>query len=73
MLRRNILANAGNIREALQIEQPTNPAAECLGLIRSIAKSNQLGIDDIRKLLEVNETDYFSVRTLRVLPKEGFE
>lgn len=70
LLRRNLLANVGNIREALKLEQPTNPAAECLGLIRSIAAANQLGIEDLRRMLESNEAPPVSNRTLRILPKE---
>lgn len=67
LLRRNLLANVGNIREALRLEQPTNPAAECLGLIRSIAAANQLGIEELRCMLESDELAAVPLRTLRVL------
>lgn len=70
LLRRNLLANVGNIREALKPEQPVNPAAECLGLIRSIAAANQLGIEDLRHMLEFNEAPVVPDRKLRILPKE---
>lgn len=70
LLRRNLLANTGNIREALRLEQPTNPAAECLGLIRAIAAANQLGIEDIRRMMETGDISAISARTLRMLPME---
>lgn len=68
LLRRNLLANAGNIREALRLEQPANPAAECLGLIRAIAAANQLGIEDIRRMIETGDVSAIPARTLRMLP-----
>lgn len=70
LLRRNLLANTGNIREALRLEQPTNPAAECLGLIRSIAAANQLGIEDIRQMMETGDIGAVPARTIRMLPLE---
>lgn len=70
LLRRNLLANTGNIREALRMEQPTNPAAECRGLIRSIAAAHSLGIEDIRRMMEHSDVESIPARTLRLLPQE---
>lgn len=70
LLRRNLLANTGNIREALRMEQPTNPAAECRGLIRSIATAHSLGIEDIRRIMEHSDVESTPARTLRLLPSE---
>lgn len=70
LLRRNILANTGNIREALRMEQPTDPAAECRGLIRSLAAAHKLGIEDIRRMMDGTEVDAIPARTLRLLPAE---
>jgi len=70
LLRRNLLANTGNIREALRMEQPTNPAAECRGLIRSIAAAHKLGIEDIRRMMDGGAVDAIPARTLRLLLSE---
>jgi hypothetical protein len=70
LLRRNLLANTGNIREALRMEQPTNPAAECRGLIRSIAAAHKLGIEDIRRMMDGGAADAIPARELRLLPSE---
>lgn len=70
LLRRNLLANTGNIREALRMEQPTNPAAECRALIRSIAAAHKLGIEDIRRMMDGTEVGAIPARTLRLLPAE---
>lgn len=52
LLRRRLLANAGNIREALSSEQSANPAAECLGLLRSIMAAQSLTLNDLKDMLE---------------------
>lgn len=54
ILRRQLLANTGRIREAFSQQIPENPAAECLGLIRSVVAANKLSYQD---LLEMLETD----------------
>ena len=68
LLRRNILANTGDIRAALRVEVPANPAAECLGLIRSLAAANNLGIEDLRRMLEADDVFAVPTRSLHVLP-----
>ena len=52
LLRRQLLANTGNIRAALSMEPSANPAAECLGLLRSIVAAHHLTLDDLKEILE---------------------
>lgn len=47
LLRRQILANTGSVREALSSRVPTNPAQECAGLIRSVMAINGLTLDEV--------------------------
>lgn len=70
LLRRNILANTGNIREALRSETPANPGAECRGLIRSIAAAHKLGIEDIRRMMNEESAETIPARKFRLLPPE---
>lgn len=56
MLRRRILAQSGaSLDELLSLKQPIDSAAECAGLIRSIAAAHKLTSADIVALL-TNET-----------------
>lgn len=71
LLRRNLLANTGNIREALRMEQPTNSAAECRALIRSVVGSHKLGIEDIRRIMDTSDLDATPTRKFRLLPSEA--
>lgn len=52
LLRRKLLANVGNIQEAFSLEVVANPAAECLGLIRSIVGAHNISIYDLTRMLE---------------------
>ena len=52
LLRRHLLANTGNIRAAFNMETSANPAAECLGLLRSIVAAHKLTMDDLKDILE---------------------
>ncbi|WP_295760606.1 hypothetical protein [Undibacterium sp.] len=52
LLRRKLLANAGKIQEAFSLEVAVNPAAECLGLIRSIVGAHNISIYDLTRMLE---------------------
>lgn len=52
LLRRHLLANTGNVRAAFNIEPSANPAAECLGLLRSIVAAHHLTLDDLKDILE---------------------
>lgn len=56
MLRRRILAQSGaSLDELLSLKQPIDSAAECAGLIRSLAAAHKLTSTDIAALL-ANET-----------------
>jgi hypothetical protein len=52
LLRRKLLANVGKIQEAFSLEMAANPAAECLGLIRSIVGAHNISIYDLTRMLE---------------------
>lgn len=52
LLRRHLLANTGNIRAALNMEPSANPAAECLGLLRSIVAAHHLTLNDLKDILD---------------------
>lgn len=72
LLRRQILANTGNIRAALRLEQSANPGAECLGLLRSIVAANKLTLGDLKEMLESDSyLDNLPSHPLRLLPKEA--
>jgi hypothetical protein len=52
MLRRRILAKSGaSLDDVLSLSQPVDSAAECAGLIRSLAAAHQLTVNDIAALL----------------------
>lgn len=55
ILRRQLLANTGRIREAFNPQIPENPAAECLGLIRSVVAANKLSYQDLLDMLETDK------------------
>lgn len=52
LLRRHLLANTGNVRAAFNMEPSANPAADCLGLLRSIVAAHHLTLDDLKDILE---------------------
>lgn len=54
LLRRQILANRGNVREALLSKTPANPAFECAGLLRSVMDRYQLSVSDIVRLIDTD-------------------
>lgn len=71
LLRRQLLANTGNIRAALKLEPSTNPAAECLGLLRSIVAAHRLTLADLKKMLESDShLDALPSLPLKLLPTE---
>lgn len=51
LLRRQLLANVGNIRSALTSQQPTDVAAQCAGLLRSVVDANNLDYGSLLALL----------------------
>lgn len=51
LMRRHLLANTGNVRAAFNMEPSANPAAECLGLLRSIVAAHHLTLDDLKDIL----------------------
>ncbi|WP_337882166.1 hypothetical protein [Chromobacterium haemolyticum] len=72
LLRRQLLANTGNIRAALQLEPSANPGAECLGLLRSIVAAHHLKLDDLKAMLESDAyLDSTPSWPLKLLPKEA--
>lgn len=70
LLRRQLLANSGNIRAALRLEPSCNPAAECLGLIRSIVAAHRITIENLKEMLESESyLDSNPSRPMKLLPK----
>lgn len=64
LLRRELLARSGKLGEAFDAAVPANPAAECTGLLRTLANANGLGYDEIVNMLEGDG----HLADLRVLP-----
>ena len=52
LLRRELLARHGDLQHAFDTAIPANPAAECAGLLRTLAQANGFSYDDIVRLLE---------------------
>lgn len=61
MLRRRVLAAAGDIEAALSMEIPVDAASECAGLLRSLVEAKGLTVNDVIMILETN-------RHLKLLP-----
>ena len=53
-LRVTLLAHTGRLSEYFSTSAPTNPAAECAGLLRTIVAANKLSLDDLIALVEGN-------------------
>lgn len=51
MLRRELLARAGNLRAAFAASVPVDPAAECAGLLRTVMESAGLTVEQLAELL----------------------
>lgn len=62
LLRRQLLANVGNIRAALTSAQPPDVAAQCAGLLRTVVDANGL---DYGRLVALLTTD----KHLQALPQ----
>lgn len=52
LMRRDLLARSGHLKEAFSNQIPINPAAECAGILRCIVEANNLTYDDLLSLLE---------------------
>ena len=71
LLRRQLLANTGKFREAFNPQTPENPAAECLGLIRSVVTANKLTHHDLLEMLDTdNHLNAFPYQSPRLLTSE---
>lgn len=55
LLRRELLARAGNLKEAFASEVPVDPAAECEGMLKSLIGATGLTIVQLAEMLE-NDT-----------------
>lgn len=55
LLRRQLLANVGDIRAALTSTQPTDVATQCAGLLRSVVDANGLDYCRVLSLLTTDE------------------
>lgn len=69
LLRRRILAKSGaSLDEVLSLEQPVDSAAECVGLIRSLAAAHKLSAADIAELMTSDDRlkQNWSRKTLRL-------
>ncbi len=66
-LRRRILAMASSsLDEVLSLDIPANPAAECLGVLRSLVESHRLSTDDVISILS-SDTHLLTVPRREVL------
>jgi hypothetical protein len=54
VLRRELLARSGQVRQAFDRTVPPNAAAECAGLLRTVVEANRLDYKDVVTLLEGN-------------------
>lgn len=71
MLRRRILAKAGaSLNEVLSLEPAVDSAAECVGLIRSLAAAHKLSAADITEFL-TSDSHLKAVKTRRNLRLEN--
>lgn len=52
VLRRTLLVRAGKLREAFSQTTPISPAAECVGLLRTMADANSFTAQDLIDMLE---------------------
>jgi hypothetical protein len=67
ILRRRILANAsGSLEEILSLDAPSDPAAECMGIMRSLVASHKLSVEDVMSILS-SETHLLAVPRREVL------
>ncbi len=72
LLRRELLARAGNLRAAFSDGVPIDPAAECAGLLRSIVSANGINATQLAELLEHDHhLQLLPQSTLRLLGHEG--
>ncbi|WP_028449423.1 hypothetical protein [Chitinibacter tainanensis] len=72
LMRRHILANTGNIRAAFNLETCTNPAAELLGLIRSIVAANKMTLEDLKEMLESDSfLESMPPRLFKLIPPDS--
>lgn len=73
LLRRELLARAGKIREAFA-PSPVDPAMECAGLLRSVVASSGMTVGQVANLLEVGiHTANLPKTDLRLLSLEEVE
>jgi hypothetical protein len=55
LLRRQLLANVGNVRAALTSPQPPDVAAQCVGLLRTVVDAHGLDYRSVMTLLTTDE------------------
>lgn len=74
LLRRELLARSGNLREAFSSSVPVDPASECAGLLKSVIASTGMTISQLVKVLESDAHMASLPKTdLRLLPVDGNE
>lgn len=66
LLRRKMLAQAGNLTEAFNMDVPVNAAAECAGVIRSLATAHGITAEQVYDLL-TTEQHLMSIKTTPLL------
>lgn len=54
MLRRQIAARMGHIKEAFDLAQPKNPGEACAGMLRTFVQANNLSFEEVAELLNTN-------------------
>ncbi|MDR6467573.1 hypothetical protein J2777_001266 [Paraburkholderia graminis] len=55
-LRRTLLVRAGKVREAVSQKTPISPAAECVGLLRTMVDANSFTAQELVDMLEGDES-----------------
>lgn len=74
LLRRELLARAGNLKAAFSREVPVDPAAECAGLLKSVIASTGVDAESLIRWLESNEhLEGISKNPIRLLYDETGE
>lgn len=71
LLRRELLARSGNLREAFASSVPVDPAAECAGMLKTVIAATGMTISQLAKLLEKDAHMMGLPKTdIRLLPIE---
>lgn len=74
LLRRELLARAGNLRAAFASDMPVDPAAECAALLKSVVASTGMSLQQLAEYLDRNQhLQDLPPTTLRLLGQDEKE